>query len=487
MGRRLFRDLSFAFFFSMLAAILSYVIRFVLTRRLTVEQYGLFYAVFSFIGLFALFKNLGTISAIMKLLPEYKVKNEISNIKQTIISVFTLNFLVSLVLGTFLILFSSKLSEFYFGEFNSVKIIYLLVGFFIFSTLVEVIAASFLGLGQNIFYVLRELLVNGLVLLFVVFYPLFDVTTPAMGYFLATIVVFVIYAFIFVLKNKKILFLKVKFKSDIALKLVKFGAPMLLILAGARLLQFLDTAVLTYYRSLTEVGIYNVALPIAMLLIVLVGEIGSILSPLVSELKARGNNNALKVGFELIQKYGLYLSVPIAIVFFFYSQEIISLLFGIDYISGANSLKILMVGSIFYIVYKLNVVGVSFIGKPGVITKIVLVTALFDLILNLLLIPKYGIEGAASATALSFFLAFLLSTIATKKYLDVKYPIKELTLILVLGFVTLFLIKGLQFVIPFNTFIEGVVVLSIAALFYLFGGVLFKIVNIKELKLLLRR
>ena len=485
MVRKLFRDLSFVFVFSLLAAALSYVIRFVLTRKLTVEQYGLFYAVFSFIGLFVLFKNMRLISALIKLVPEYRVKNKFAEIKQSVVSVFFINFVVSLILGVFFILIAPTLSTSYFGHIDSIRILYLLTGFFVFSTLVEVIAASFMGLEQNIFYVLRELFINGIVLLFVLFYPLFDVTTPALGYLLATLLVFIVYLFAFMIKNKKILSLKVKYEFKIIKELIKFGAPMLLILAGARLIQFLDTAVLTYFRSLTEVGIYNVALPIAMLLIVLVGEMGAILSPLVSELKARGNNNALKVGFEMMQKYGFFLAVPVGLIFFSYAETIIDILFGADYIAGANALRILITGGIFYAIYKLNIVGISFVGKPKAVTKIVLTIAFFDLILNLLLVPRYGIEGAAFATAISFLLAFILSIKATKKHLNVNYPLGSWGLIILLGIVTLFFIDFIKGFTGLGLITDGIIVLFIAAVFYILMGIVLRIINIKEIKGLL--
>ena len=49
------------------------------------------------------------------------------------------------------------------------------------------------------------------------------------------------------------------------------------------------------------------------------------------------------------------------------------------------------------------------LGKPGIPMRILIVTAILDIILNILLIPKFGINGAAEASTVSFIFAGLSS------------------------------------------------------------------------------
>ena len=72
---------------SLLAAFIGYLVRFVLARNLTVEEFGLFYAVFAFLGLLGLFKSFGFDKALIKFIPEFKHKKRNDLIKSSIIYV----------------------------------------------------------------------------------------------------------------------------------------------------------------------------------------------------------------------------------------------------------------------------------------------------------------------------------------------------------------------------------------------------------------
>ena len=69
---------------SLFAAFLGYLVRVLLARNLSVEQFGLFYAVFSFLGLIGIFKSLGFDKAITKFIPEFQHKRKHDFIKSSI-------------------------------------------------------------------------------------------------------------------------------------------------------------------------------------------------------------------------------------------------------------------------------------------------------------------------------------------------------------------------------------------------------------------
>src|SRR3989338_66067 len=56
---------------SLIAAFLGYIVRVILARNLTVEDFGLFYAIFGFLSLIGLFKSLGFDKALAKFIPEF--------------------------------------------------------------------------------------------------------------------------------------------------------------------------------------------------------------------------------------------------------------------------------------------------------------------------------------------------------------------------------------------------------------------------------
>ena len=78
-------------------------------------------------------------------------------------------------------------------------------------------------------------------------------------------------------------------------------------------------------------------------------------------------------------------------IMFSFTDLIINVLFGTDYILASNTIKILSIGMIFLILHRINTNFLSGIGKPQIITKIVYIVAIFNLIANLILIPILGI------------------------------------------------------------------------------------------------
>ena len=62
------------FAFTIISVILGYLTRIVLARGLSVEEYGLFYAVFGLVSFFLFFRQLGLDSAMVKYVAEYTAK-----------------------------------------------------------------------------------------------------------------------------------------------------------------------------------------------------------------------------------------------------------------------------------------------------------------------------------------------------------------------------------------------------------------------------
>ena len=70
------RRLIIVFFFTFMAAPVSYLIRILYARTLTVEEYGAFYAILALLGLIIVFKDIGLNPALVHFLPKFiKKKN----------------------------------------------------------------------------------------------------------------------------------------------------------------------------------------------------------------------------------------------------------------------------------------------------------------------------------------------------------------------------------------------------------------------------
>jgi O-antigen/teichoic acid export membrane protein len=84
----------------------------------------------------------------------------------------------------------------------------------------------------------------------------------------------------------------------------------------------------------------------------------------------------------------------------------------------------------------------------------------------LLLIPPYGIEGAAVASLCSFLLGVLILFHYTKKFVKFTTPVLSLFKTLIGGVLTLLLILGLKFAIVLPPWPEAFAVVIPSLLFY---------------------
>src|SRR5207253_11328907 len=123
--------------------------------------------------------------------------------------------------------------------------------------------------------------------------------------------------------------------------------------AGA-FLTYVYTFFLTIYRSLTEVGLYNVALPTAGFLWFFSGVIYSILFPVSSEISAGKERGVLKDGIGRIYLYVLIFVLPLVVVLLFFPDIIINALFGGEYVAAAFTLQLLAVGGLIYSFITIN-------------------------------------------------------------------------------------------------------------------------------------
>ena len=136
---------------------------------------------------------------------------------------------------------------------------------------------------------------------------------------------------------------------------------------------------------------------------------------------------------------------------FLFPGAIINLLFGKEYIIAETALRILAVGtfiacSTIYVSDNL----LSMKGKSKLIMINILVAAILDLLLNILLVPKYGINGAAMSATITQILLGTALIIDTKYYLSI-IPVrrKMLKIFLVSLIPTIFLIYSRR-IIPIN-------------------------------------
>jgi len=166
----------------------------------------------------------------------------------------------------------------------------------------------------------------------------------------------------------------------------------------------LDMVMLGNIKSQADVGIYNAAYKIFMIGLIPLATIVKIFLPSLSKVK---DVELLK---RTIRKYGLMMltsGVLIASVIYFSAAQSVSIIFGDDYIGAVSPLMILALNILVISVNVLFGNPLTVWGKQKVYAIAITFGAVANIILNILLIPKYSYNGAAIATLLSEVVVFV--------------------------------------------------------------------------------
>jgi len=261
-----------------------------------------------------------------------------------------------------------------------------------------------------------------------------------------------------------------------------FGLPVLFTGIGGKVIGYLDTLILTYFGTLEQVGVYNAILPSAMLFLFVGTSLSAVVFPMTSELFAKKDFKRLTAGINLLHKYTFLFMSTMILALFSFAKLFITLSFGLKFNVGTVSFQILLVGVLFYIIAGINNNMISGIGKPKVVTITIVIAALINVTLNVILIPIYGIIGAAIATSVSYFIVFIISTIFLNRILGMKSRIMEWIKLSLLAIMFLFFINFLKDVLTFGLWANVILSITMAGTLYLLLAWLFKVWSLKELK-----
>jgi len=110
-----------------------------------------------------------------------------------------------------------------------------------------------------------------------------------------------------------------------------------------------------------------------------------------------------------------YLILPISAILFIFSSDILSLLYTSKYLDSSLLLKIFSISYLIFAQCYLYSAVLTASGNQSVKSKLQLSTAIVNIILNILIIPKYGAEGAAFTTLLSNTMILILYVVVVKR------------------------------------------------------------------------
>lgn len=215
----------------------------------------------------------------------------------------------------------------------------------------------------------------------------------------------------------------------------------------------IDLVMLTKLVGSYANGIYNATYKLISVLTLFYSVYTAVIFPVMSKF-FKNDKKLLIISYEKSIKYLMLVIIPIATGTVFYSLDIIQLIYGHQYDQASSVLSILIWTVCLLFISGASNTLLNASHKETTVTKIYAIAAVFNIILNLIMIPYFSYNGAAITTVLSEVLIVVLQTYVIRKlghkankklYLDLT---KIIMGSLVLGIALYFLNLNMWIAIP---------------------------------------
>jgi stage V sporulation protein B len=179
----------------------------------------------------------------------------------------------------------------------------------------------------------------------------------------------------------------------------------------------INSILIGYYLNPTEVGIFAIAVLLSQTLVLIPSAIQTVTNPMMANLAGKGDLEGVRLIFLSTLKMGLLISAGSAALIAIFGPYVITLLFGEIFLMAYVPLLILLLGMVVGASFAAVGTTLSSIGQVHILFRISAVCVVLNIILNILLIPPFGIIGAAIATSVMGIANFLITIVIINRYL----------------------------------------------------------------------
>lgn len=405
------RGAGIIFFAEIIGVILGIINQVLLGRLLGPENFGLFNLGSTIITILLPFALLGLSRAILQFIPHYRAINRDDKVKGGIYFLMTFS-LIAGILISFLLYFLSPIIAINIFHNENLEIV---IKLFSIAFPFYVILYTGVNISQAFKVSVYRLYINTILLKVtsIAFFILllflgYKLLGAVVGYIVGIIVAAMAYIYIIFKKFIPSLYCE---KSDNHVIKELFSIAWPLFFAGFTYLfiQYTDQTLIGIYMNASDVGIYTAAISIAYLALFIMISFSYIFLPTVAEFFGRKDLAGIKTIFHSTSKWVFLLTFPTILYVAFFSKNTILLVYGSEYISGSISLVILLFGIAMNGLTGMT--GEVLVGIRKMKLNLIadLSGAVSNVVLNILLIPKFGILGAAIGTSLSITIRNLIS------------------------------------------------------------------------------
>lgn len=402
-----------------LATALTLAISVVVARFYGAQATGILAVVQSFLMLATIFTVLGTNSAILRLIPEHIEKYSVTSAFRVYRKMQYLVGGVSLVTGTLLFFFSGLIADKIFSKPHLTYFLSLAAAFVVFNSLMDLNTQAVRGLRLIRVFAFMQLLPSTITLfiLVVITYYFRAQENPVYAY-LAAIAITALIGVLVMDKSFKVRSQADALVHDISVtSILSISLPMLMTASMLFLIGQTGVIMLAIFRTEAEVGYYAMAVKLATLTTFALGAVNSMAGPKFSELFHTGKMDELFYVAKKSSKLLFWTTTPVLLGLLLLGKPLLGYFFGADFTVAYPALVFLILGQFVNSVSGSTGMFMNMTGRQNIFRNITFGAALLNISSNLLLIPHFGILGAAfsAMVSVSFW------NIVTLIYMKTKY------------------------------------------------------------------
>lgn len=402
-----------------------------IVRKLSIEEYGLYNFLLSIIVLAQITTSFGLAPIIQRYFPEYKEKNNNYFQKKILSSAVFIRFIAGFIFILILLLATNQVIN-VFNLPETSKFILPLISLIILLTLESQLLgdAALVSLFENRYWGISKSVYS--ILKFCLFLLVLKLGYGIVGIVWAWLIIEGALFILFLIKAWKVVFSLPVRKEEIRplplKRFLRFGLPLwfqnIFYLFRDKAI---DVFIISYFLGQKEVGLYSFAFGVP--LIVMSFSPGNILRPvttpaLVQKYTRDNDKEDLSHFFQFMNRIIFFTVVPISLALIILSNEIIKYIFTSVYIE-ILPLFILSTGFLMIIQFNYTYTSILYTLEKSKIMFIASGSAIYNLIMDLILIPRLGILGAILATGSAGLMLLPYYHFVLKKEVILRYPWKS--------------------------------------------------------------
>jgi O-antigen/teichoic acid export membrane protein len=441
---------------SILLKLVSFFYVVLLARAASADDVGIFYLALSIIGLISVFSDIGLPASLQRYIPFFEGRKE----KDKVFGTLKINYVVvgaiSAILTALVWWQADTIANIYqnaqLAETIRILSVYILLqNVFRINTSYlqgkcDMKSCQYLVNLQNVVKLIFT------VILFYLYGPSVIMITAA---FVASFLVAALWSFYFIRDDvAKLSRTSLLMDKELRSEIIPFGIMLTILNSFWIVVSSSDKILMGYLipsaYALEAVAIYSMATNASYILSLFSGAIEAISFPVMSRLVGQNNLAQVLAVIGTSQRWVAFITIPTSLVFIVFSSDILGMVYGNAYRAGAIVMALITFGLLIRSFVSIPAMALAAMRRVDLELKIIVLTAVLNLVLNVLFIPLYGIEGSALATLASFVFMFFLFAYYANKIFNFVFPVEiyKLAITGVVAFIIVLLLKtALSFIV----------------------------------------